>query len=95
MLLAIIDRTDRNKHPKIVERFQQLYERAGKPKGATLFDLTDAGGYLTGVIISDETAQRFPELLEEFAPWRKVNHPPGNWRWAAGDENGSVDGPST
>ena len=95
MLMRLFDPTDRKTHPKIVERFQQLYEGAGKPKGVTLFDVTNAGGFRTGVLISDETAQRFSGPLEEFAPWRKVNHPPGNWKWVAGDENGSIDGAST
>lgn len=95
MWLASFDPPDYKKHRKIIERFQQLYERAGKPKGATLFDINDAGGALKGVVMSDETAQRSPELLEEFTPWRKVGHVPLNWRWAAGDEHGSVDRPST
>jgi hypothetical protein len=95
MWLASFDPPDYNKHRKIVERFQQLYERVGKPKGATLFDVFDAGGALMGYFMTDEAAQRLPELLEEFKPWRKVSHVPLNWRWAAGDENVSVDRPST
>lgn len=68
---------------QIISRFLQLYEIAGTPEDATLYDVIDSIGHFSGLALNEHTARHVPELLQEFAPWHEMS-PPGNLGWAAG-----------
>ena len=75
--------SDLEKRQQIVSRFLQLYEIAGRPEDATLYDVADSFGHFAGLALSEQTARHVSELLNEFTPWHEMN-PPGNVGWAAG-----------
>jgi hypothetical protein len=76
-------RADLEQRQRIITRFLQLYEAAGEPEDAALYDVVDSSGHLAGVAITEQAAKCVPELLQESAPWHEME-PPGNLAWVAG-----------